>query len=122
MSITHFNDLSKHFPDVDLSSPSCTCQIYVCPSCVLNYSVILLNYTDFCIFNFGNLVVHSFFVFGGKFITLISTFAKPISNFCAFSLKIDFYWLPEFNNIHAQLFPHHQFSLYFLMNIETTRL
>ena len=62
------------------------------------------------------------FVFGGKLITLISTFASPISNFRAFSLKIDFYWLPDFNNVRAPLFPDLQFSLYFLRNIVTTRL
>ena len=63
-----------------------------------------------------------FFVFGGKLITLISTFATPISNFCAFSLKIDFYWLPDFSNVRAPLFPDCQFSLYLLMNIVATRL
>ena len=54
--------------------------------------------------------------------TLISTFATPISNFSAFSFKTDFYWLPDFNNIHAPLFPDCQFSLYLLFNIVTTRL
>ena len=42
--------------------------------------------------------------------------------FRAFSLKNDLYWLPDFNNVRARLFPHRQFSLYFLMNIKTTRL
>ena len=62
------------------------------------------------------------FVFGGKLITLISTFASPISNFRAFSLKIDFYWLPDFNNVRAPLFPDRQFSLYLQMSIVTTCL
>ena len=84
--------------------------------------MILLNYTDLCVFFFGNLFVYSFFVFSGKFITLISSFATPISNFHAFSLKIGFYWLPDFNNLRARLFPDHQFSLYFLMKNVTTRL
>ena len=57
--------------------------------CVLNYLVILLKYTDFYVFSFGNLVLYSIFVFGGKFVTVISTFATPISNLWAFSLKID---------------------------------
>ena len=70
----------------------------------------------------ANLFVYSFFVFSGKFITLISRFATPISNFHAFSLKIGFYWLPDFNNLRARLFPDHQFSLYFLMKNVTTRL
>ena len=78
--------------------------------------MILLNYTDFCVFSFDNLVFYSFFVFGGKFTTSISTFATPISNFHSFFLKNDF------NNVCAQLFPDRQFSLYSLMNIETTRL
>ena len=62
------------------------------------------------------------FVFVRKIITLISTFATPISNSRLFSLKIDFYWLPDFNNLRAPLFPHRQFSLYLLMDIVTTRL
>ena len=49
-------------------------------------------------------------------------FQRPFPNFCAFSLKNNFYWLPDFTNVRAQLFPDRQFSLYFLMNIETTRL
>ena len=57
--------------------------------CVLNYLVILLNYTDFYFFSFGNLVLYSIFVFGGKFVTAISTFATHIFNLRAFSLKID---------------------------------
>ena len=63
-----------------------------------------------------------FFIFGGKFRTWISTFATPISNFRTFSLKIDFYWLPYFNNVRTRLFLDRQFSLNFLMNIVTTRL
>ena len=47
---------------------------------------------------------------------------RPFPNFRAFSLKNDFYWLLDSTNVRAQLFPHRQFSLYFLMNIETTRL
>ena len=47
---------------------------------------------------------------------------RPFYNFRAFSLKNDFYWLLDFTNVRAQLFPDRQFSLYFLMNIETTRL
>ena len=47
---------------------------------------------------------------------------RPYSNFCAFSLKNDFYWLLDFTNVRAQLFPDRQFSFYFLMNIETTHL
>ena len=47
---------------------------------------------------------------------------RPFSNFRAFSLKNDFYWLLDFNNVRAQLFPHRQFFLYFLINIERTRL
>ena len=97
-------------------------EINICLCCVLNYLMILLNYTDFCVFCFGNLVFLLFFVFGGKFITLTSTFATLISNFRAFSLKIDFYWLPDFNNVRAPLFPDRQFSLYLLMNIVATRL
>ena len=62
------------------------------------------------------------FVFVRKIITLISTFATPISNSRLFSLKIDFYWLPDFNNLRAPLFPDRQFSLYLLMDIVTTRL
>ena len=84
--------------------------------------MILLNYTDLCVLSFGNLVVCFFFVFSGKFITLISSFATPISNFHAFSLRVGFYWLPDFNNVRARLFPDQQFSLYFLMNNVTTRL
>ena len=84
--------------------------------------MILLNYTDFCVFLFSNLVFYSFFVFGGKFTTSISTFATPVSNFRAFSLKNDFYWLLDFTNVRAQLFPDRQFSFYILMKIETTRL
>ena len=61
-------------------------------------------------------------IFGGKFITSISTFATPISNFRAFFLKIDFYRLPDFKNVRAPLFPDRKFSLYLLMNIVTTRL
>ena len=90
-------------------------------STVLNYLGILLNYTDFCVFSFGNLVF-SFFIFWGKFPTSISTFATPISNFCAFSLKNDFHLLTVFNNDRVQLFHDHHFSFYFLMNIETIRL
>ena len=75
--------------------------------------MILLNYTDLCVFSFGNLFIYSFFVFSGKFITLISSFATPISNFHAFSLKIGFYWLPDFNNLRARLFPDHQQSVIF---------
>ena len=52
----------------------------------------------------------------------MTTFETPISNFCAFCLKIDFFWPFEFNNVHAHLFTDRQFSLYFLMKIETTRL
>ena len=37
-------------------------------------------------------------------------------------MRNDFYWLPDFNNIRDQLFPDHQCYLYFLMNIEITRL
>ena len=48
--------------------------------------------------------------------------ATHISNFRAFSLNIDFYWLPDFNNFRASLFPDRQFSLYLLMDIVTTRL
>ena len=47
---------------------------------------------------------------------------RPFPNFRPFSLKNDFYWLLDSTNVRAQLFPHRQFSLYFLMNIETTRL
>ena len=97
------------------------CQ-HVCLCCVLNYLVILLNSTDFGVFSFGNQVFYSFFVFGGKCITSISTFATPITNFHAFSLKNDCYWLADLNNVCAQLFPDRQLSLYFLMNIKTTPL
>ena len=96
--------------------------MFLCLCCVLNYLVILLNLTDFCVFSFSNLFFILFFVFGGEFITLISTFATPIPDFHALSLEIDFYWLPDFNNVHAQLFPGRQISRYFLMTIETTRL
>ena len=47
---------------------------------------------------------------------------RPFSNFHAFSLKNDFYWLLDFTNVRAQLFPDRQFSFYFLMNIEATSL
>ena len=47
---------------------------------------------------------------------------RPFPNFHAFSLKNDFYWLLDFTKVRAQLFPDRQFSLYFLINIETTRL
>ena len=47
---------------------------------------------------------------------------RPFPNFRAFSLKNEFYWLLDFTNVRAQLFPVRQFSLYFLMNIETIRL
>ena len=60
----------------------------ICLCCVLNYLVILLNSTDFCIFPFGNLVFYSFVGYGC--ITSISTFETPITNFCAFSLKMIF--------------------------------
>ena len=46
----------------------------------------------------------------------------PFYNFHAFSLKNDFYWLLDFTNVRAQLFPDRQFSLNFLINIEATRL
>ena len=83
--------------------------------------MILLKYTDFytC---FRQSSFSFFSVFGGKFITLISTFATPISNFRVFSLKIDFPCLPDFNNVCALLFPDRQFSHYFLINIAITRL
>ena len=47
---------------------------------------------------------------------------RPFSNFCAFSRKNDFYWLLDSTNVVAKLFPHCQFSFYFLMKIETIRL
>ena len=47
---------------------------------------------------------------------------RPFPSFRAFSLKNVFYWLLDFTNVPAQLFPHRQVSLYFLMNTETTRL
>ena len=47
---------------------------------------------------------------------------RPFSNFRVFSLKNDFYWLLDFTNVRAQLFPDRQFSFYFLMNVETTSL
>ena len=47
---------------------------------------------------------------------------QPFPKFRAFSLKNDFYWLLDFTNVRAQLFPDRQFSLYFLMNIEITRM
>ena len=121
--IMHVDKVGNYFPHVDLSPPSRTIQINICLCCVLNYLVIFLNYTDFCVFLFSNLVVYSFFALGGKFTTSISTFAMPntdFSNFRAFSLKNDLYWLLDFTNIHAQLFPNHQYSLCFLMNFKTT--
>ena len=47
---------------------------------------------------------------------------RPFPNFRISSLKNDFYWLLDFTNVRAQLFPHRQFSLYFVMNIVTTSL
>ena len=47
---------------------------------------------------------------------------RPFPNFRAFSLKNDFYWLLDSTNVRAQLFPDREFSLYFLINIETNRL
>ena len=47
---------------------------------------------------------------------------RPFPNSRVFSLKNDFYWLLDFTNVRAQLLPHRQFSLYFLMNIDSTRL
>ena len=47
---------------------------------------------------------------------------RPFPNFRTSSLKNDFYWLLDFTNVRAQLFPHRQFSLYFVMNIVTTSL
>ena len=47
---------------------------------------------------------------------------RPFRNFREFSLKNDFYWLLDFTNGRAQLFPDRQFSFYILMNIERTRL
>ena len=60
-----------------------------------------MNYTGFCVFSFGNLVFNSFFIFCGNFITIMATFALPISSFRAFFLKINFYWLPKFNNVRS---------------------
>ena len=87
--------------------------------------MILLNYTDSCVLLFSNLVFYSFFVFSGKFTTSISTFATAIpqlSRIFPEKLFLLTAWFHYFTNVRAQLFPHRQFSLYFLMNIETTRL
>ena len=65
---------------------------------------------------------YSFFVFSGNSQHQYQLLQCPFPNFRAFSLKNDFYWLLDFTNVRAQLFPDRQFSLYFLMNIETTRL
>ena len=82
----------------------------------------LLNYTDSCVLLFSNLVFYSFFVFSGNSQHQYQLLQCPFPNFHTSSLKNDFYWLLDFTNICAQLFPDHQFSLYFLMNIETTSL
>ena len=65
---------------------------------------------------------YSFFVFSGNSQHQYQLLQCPFPNFRAFSLKNDFYWLLDFTNVRAQLVPDRQFSLYFLMNIETTRL
>ena len=89
--------------------------------CLELFSDIVGLYWLLC-FLFRQSIFLFFFVFGRKFITLISTFATPISNFHAFFLTFDFYWLPDFNNVRAPFFPDCQVSLYFLMNIEATCL
>ena len=66
LSITHADDFGKHFPDVDLSLPSHTSEINICLCCVLNYLVIMLNYTDFFVLSFGDLVFFFFFRFWWK--------------------------------------------------------
>ena len=49
--------------------------------------MILLNYTNFCVLSFGNLLFLFIFVFDGKITSSTSTFTTLIFNFCAFSLK-----------------------------------
>ena len=92
----------------------------MCICCALNYLVMLLNYTEFYVFLFGNLVFFCFyFVFGGKFTISISTFVTPSIQILRifpqkwFLLAARFQWGP------CSIIPR---SSYFLMNIERTRL
>ena len=95
--------------------------------------MILLNYTDFCVFLFKNLVFILIIIIVIIIIIIISFLVvnskhqyqllqRSFSNFRAFYTKNDFYCLLDFMNVRAQLFLDRQFYLYFLTHIETTRL
>ena len=81
--------------------------------------MILLNYTNFCVLSFGNLLFYSFLFLMEKSHHQYQLLQRRSSTFAHFPRKM--ISTSCLNNVRAQLFPDRQFSLDFLMNIETSR-